>query len=210
MENLFYNAKNAWSDETTDTIMNFSAMYKEFLNSSVTERKCFKNAEQMAINAGFVRADSLTRIKAGDKVYFTNKNKNLILAVIGEKPLTEGTNIIISHMDTPRLDLKPIPLYEDGDMAFLKTHYYGGIKKYQWTAIPLGLSGIVSTKNGDIEINIGDDEICLCVTDLLPHLATEQMKKIADGDLTTKLTIEFTCRFNPIRLRKQQIQTNYP
>ncbi len=177
MENLLYNAKNAWSEESNDKIMDFSTGYKEFLNSSVTERKCFKNAEKMAIDAGFVCADSIKGIKPGDKVYFTNKNKNLILAVIGEKPLTEGTNIIISHMDTPRLDLKPIPLYEDGDMAFLKTHYYGGIKKYQWTAIPLGLSGVVSTKNGDVEINIGDDEICLCVTDLLPHLATEQMKK---------------------------------
>ncbi len=177
MDNLAYTPKNAWSEESSNKIMDFSNGYKEFLNSSVTERKCFKNIEKVAIDAGFICAKSTNSVKPGDKIYFTNKNKNLVLAVIGEKPLTEGTNIIISHIDTPRLDLKPIPLYEDGDMAFFKTHYYGGIKKYQWTAIPLGLSGIVSTKNGDVEINIGDDEICLCVTDLLPHLAVEQMKK---------------------------------
>ena len=98
MENLTYTAKNAWSEESCDKIMDFSIGYKDFLNTSVTERKCFQEVEKMAIDAGFVRADSISGITPGDKVYFTNKNKNIVLAVIGEKPLTEGTNLIISHI----------------------------------------------------------------------------------------------------------------
>jgi len=181
MDNLTYEPKNIWSDANDslkENIMGFSMGYKQFLNEGITERKCVRIAKIMAERAGFVPIESKNRLVYGDEVYLINKNKNIILARIGKKPVEEGVNIVASHIDVPRLDLKPVPLFEETEMAFLKTHYYGGIKKYQWTAIPLGLSGIVCTKHGDVEVDIGEqDDFCLCVTDLLPHLAAEQMKK---------------------------------
>ena len=180
MSELFYEPKNIWenADETLKkSIMDFSEDYKNFLNTGVTERKCVKAAKELAEKCGFVPAESKNMLECGDKVYFINRNKNIVLAYIGSEPVRGGTNIVAAHIDAPRLDLKPVPMFEETEMAYMKTHYYGGIKKYQWTALPLALSGVVSTKNGDIQIDIGGDDMCLCVTDLLPHLADKQMKK---------------------------------
>ena len=139
----------------------------------------------MAIDNGFKPISEFDSLKAGDKVYVINRKKNIMLAVIGEKDIRDGVNIIGAHIDSPRLDLKQNPLYESNDMAVLKTHYYGGIKKYQWTAIPLALHGVVFTRDGEeIEIAIGekDTDPVFCITDLLPHLAMNQMsKKMTEG-----------------------------
>ena len=124
-------------------------------------------------------------LKPGDKIYFVNREKSMYLAIIGEKSIEEGLHIIGSHVDSPRLDLKPNPLYEDTGLAYFKTHYYGGIKKYQWTTIPLSIHGVIVKANGEkIEVNIGEDEEdpIFTITDLLPHLAQEQMeKKLKNG-----------------------------
>ena len=127
----------------------------------------------------------MKELKCGDKVYHINKQKNIILSVIGKEPLENGINIVGAHIDSPRLDLKPNPLYEDSGFAYFKTHYYGGIKKYQWVAIPLAIHGIVALKDGTtVEIKIGeeDDDVTFTITDLLPHMARKQMeKKLSEG-----------------------------
>ncbi len=180
MSELFYEAKNVWAEATPELkkeITDFSEGYKNFLNTGVTERKCTTEAEKQARAAGYVSIEEKRVLKAGDKVYLINRNKNIVLAHIGKKPVKEGANIVAAHIDAPRLDLKPVPVFEDTGLAYMKTHYYGGIKKYQWTAIPLALTGVVCTKNGMVEIDIDGEDICLCVTDLLPHLADKQVKK---------------------------------
>lgn len=181
MKELAYEPKNIWEnadDATKKEIMAYAKGYKAFLNSGVTERKCAQNAQKMAEEAGFEPLEKKAKLCAGDKVYMMNRNKNLILARIGSQPVADGVNIVAAHIDVPRLDLKPVPFFEETEMAYLKTHYYGGIKKYQWTAMPLGLCGVVSTKQGEVEIDLGDEEeLCFCISDLLPHLAGDQMKK---------------------------------
>lgn len=179
---LFYDSKNAYvnaEEGLKKNIFDFCEGYKQYINTAVTERKCVKHTIKMAQEAGFVDLYSLNELKPGDKVYCENRGKSLILAKIGEEKISDGLNIVAAHIDSPRLDLKPVPFFEDDDMAFIKTHYYGGIKKYQWTAIPLAMSGVVTTKNGNIEIDINGEDMCFCITDLLPHLAGEQMKKTA-------------------------------
>ncbi len=156
--------------------------YKRFLNNAKTEREAVAVSVALAEQHGFRAFDPAVQYNAGDKVYVNNRGKSLILAVIGEKPLAEGVSIAAAHIDSPRLDLKPNPLYEDSDLAYFDTHYYGGIKKYQWTAIPLALHGVVVKKDGEtVTVTIGEavDEPVFCVTDLLPHLGTEQMKRTA-------------------------------
>ena len=163
-----------------DEIFAFARDYKEFLNNSKTERLSVDNAVKIAVSHGFVPLGDKTGSNAGDKVYAVNRNKSVIFAVIGRESMDRGVNIIAWHVDVPRLDLKANPLYEDMSLAMLKTHYYGGIKKYQWTAVPLALYGVVYKKDGGaVNISIGDsdDECVFTVTDLLPHLAGEQMKK---------------------------------
>lgn len=159
--------------------------YRAFLDNGKTERECVCEAVKMAEDAGFVRMDTLAGLKPGDKVYTINRKKNIMLAVIGRRALTEGVNLVGAHIDSPRLDLKQNPLYESCNMALFKTHYYGGIKKYQWTAIPMSLHGTVFTKDGkEINISIGenDSDPVFCITDLLPHLGKDQMaKKMSDG-----------------------------
>ena len=158
----------------------FSEGYKEFLNKAKTEREAVKEAINLAKKAGFQEFVVGHRYKAGEKVYYNNRNKAVIFAVIGKKGTQDGTKLAIAHIDSPRLDLKPNPLYESNNIAMFKTHYYGGIKKYQWTAIPLALHGVLATKSGKVlEVNIGEKETepCFCVTDLLPHLSKEQMAK---------------------------------
>ena len=159
--------------------------YKAYLNDSRTEREAVANAIRLAEREGFVEYRAGMELKAGDKVWFNNRGKALMLAVAGKKPLSEGVVVAAAHVDAPRLDLKQTPLYEDTELAFFKTHYYGGIKKYQWTAIPLELHGVVATKDGEvIEVVIGreKDDPQFVISDLLPHLAADQMKKtLAEG-----------------------------
>ena len=158
----------------------FSEGYKDFLDKAKTEREAVRESIKLAKKAGFKEFTRGEKYKAGDKVYYNNRNKALTLAIIGKNGTKDGVKLAIAHIDSPRLDLKPNPLYESDNNALFKTHYYGGIKKYQWTAIPLALHGIIVTKSGKtIEVNIGENqnEPCFCVTDLLPHLAKEQMSK---------------------------------
>ncbi|MBQ3021759.1 MAG: aminopeptidase [Clostridia bacterium] len=178
-----YELKNGWNTEVDkEIIFKFSEGYKDFLTKCKTERESVKEAVRLAEECGFKPLESYETLREGDKVYAVNKLRSLFLAVIGSEKISEGVNIVGAHIDAPRLDLKPNPLFEDGELAYLKTHYYGGIKKYQWTATPLALHGVVITKSGEtVDIRIGDenDDITFVITDLLPHLAMEQMKKTA-------------------------------
>lgn len=173
------------TEEEKQTIFSFSDEYLKFLNSCKTERECASFAEDYLKQNGFVNIENKTDLVPGDKVYFINHKKAVYAAVIGSSLLEEGLNFIGAHIDSPRLDLKPNPLYEDGGFALFKTHYYGGIKKYQWTTIPLAIHGVIAKPGGEvININIGEDESdpIFTITDLLPHLAAEQQKKsLANG-----------------------------
>lgn len=159
----------------------FCEEYKVFLNKAKTEREAVKYAVAKAEQAGFEPYDCNKSYKAGDKVYVNNRGKALMLAVIGKNGTKNGVRLGIAHIDSPRLDLKPNPLYENSDLALFKTHYYGGIKKYQWPTIPLALHGVVALKDGSIvEVQVGESETdpCFVITDLLPHLAVEQMSQV--------------------------------
>ena len=159
----------------------FGEDYRQFLSRTKTEREFAAEAEQMAIKAGFKNLDQVPGpLKAGDRVYAMNRGKNICLFVIGKKPLREGMNILGAHIDSPRLDLKQHPLYEKDGLALLDTHYYGGIKKYQWTARPLALHGVVCRKDGTtVPVVIGEkeDDPVLGVSEILVHLAAKQMEK---------------------------------
>lgn len=159
--------------------------YKAFLNKAKTEREFVAEAVRILSENGYQEYEIGKKYETGDKVYFINRKKALIMTTFGCRPLEEGIRLNIAHIDSPRLDLKPNPLYEKTDLAFLKTHYYGGIRKYQWATIPLAMHGVVITKDGTAEnICIGEDEgdPVFCVTDLLPHLAAEQNeRKLKDG-----------------------------
>ena len=182
-ENLFIKKESGWkglSDDKKNEVFQISNNYMSFLNVSKTEREFIKNARRMADEHGFRDIMEFSTLKPGDKVYFINREKSMYLAIIGQNSIENGLNIIGSHVDSPRLDLKPNPLYEDSGLAYLKTHYYGGIKKYQWTTIPLSLHGVIVKTNGEkFEVNIGEDENdpIFTITDLLPHLAQAQMEK---------------------------------
>ena len=185
---LFNVKKDGWeeADEVErKEIFDISKKYMEFLNQAKTEREFIKKARELANNNGYRDIMEFETLKPGDKIYFVNREKSMYLAIIGEESIENGMHIIGSHVDSPRLDLKPNPLYEDTGLAYFKTHYYGGIKKYQWTTIPLSIHGVIVKKNGEkIELNIGEDEKdpIFTITDLLPHLAQEQMeKKLKNG-----------------------------
>lgn len=159
----------------------FCEDYKKFLDLAKTEREAVSYAVEKAQKAGFTEYDHTKSYNAGDKVYVNNRGKAVMLAVIGRNGTKNGVRLGIAHIDSPRLDLKPNPLYESNDLALFKTHYYGGIKKYQWTTVPLALHGVIALKDGSvITVNVGEDEYdpCFCVTDLLPHLAVEQMSQV--------------------------------
>lgn len=182
-EALFLDKKNGVSTLEPSQIKaadTFCEPYKTFLDQAKTEREAVQTAVGLAEQAGFVQFDPDKRYSAGDRIYTINRNKNILLAVIGTEGCKNGVRLAIAHIDSPRLDLKPNPLYEANDLALFKTHYYGGIKKYQWAAIPLALHGTVVLKNGEaIRVCLGEKagDPCFCVTDLLPHLAQEQMTK---------------------------------
>ncbi|MGN0452629.1 MAG: aminopeptidase [Ruminococcus sp.] len=168
------------SEEEIKKADSFCVGYKKFLDYSRTERDAVKYSVELVKSEGFTEFDPDKTYKAGDKVYVNNRNKALILAVIGKNGVKKGAQLAIAHIDSPRIDLKPSPLYEANNIALFKTHYYGGIRKYQWLAMPLALHGVVSKTDGTtVDIRFGDDEDepCLCITDLLPHLAYEQVEK---------------------------------
>ena len=185
---LFYDQKNGYDLIGTDErikMENYSAAYMSYLNDARTEREAVKLAIELAEAKGFKEYKVGSELKPGDRIYRNNRGKALMLAVIGEKCLCEGAVIAGAHVDAPRIDLKQKPLYETDELAYFKTHYYGGIKKYQWVTIPLELHGVVALKNGelvDIVIGRDADDPQFVITDLLPHLAKDQVSKtMAEG-----------------------------
>ena len=189
---LFNQKENGWkskSEEEKSNILEYAKGYMNYMNCSKTEREIVASSKKIAEQNGFQDIANCQELKSGDKVYYINREKSMYLAIIGEEPIENGLNIIGAHADSPRLDLKPNPLYEDTEFAYFKTHYYGGIKKYQWTTIPLAIHGIIVKTNGEkINICIGEDleDPIFTITDLLPHLAQDQMKKkateVIDGE----------------------------
>lgn len=168
------------SDEEIRACDLYCEDYKDFLDASKTEREAVEYAAAMAEKMGYVPFEKKMHLKSGDKVYYINRGKAVIMALIGKTPVENGVHIAAAHIDSPRLDLKQNPLYESEEAAYFKTHYYGGIKKYQWATIPLALHGVIVRADGStVKVNIGEDENdpVFCVTDLLPHLAQEQMKR---------------------------------
>lgn len=199
-EKLFFKASNVWEKSTEDDKRNafeFCEGYKKFLDSSKTEREFANEAGKLAQQHGFVSLDDIIKnnkkLTPGMKVYSVHRKKSVLMAVIGQKPLEAGVNLVGAHIDSPRLDLKQNPVYEDAEMAWLKTHYYGGIKKYQWVAIPLSIHGVIIKADGEqLNVVVGEEEIdpVLTITDLLPHLAQEQMqKKMSEGITGESLNI---------------------
>ncbi|MCL2408638.1 MAG: aminopeptidase [Oscillospiraceae bacterium] len=183
-DELFYKKKNIHdviSDDEKKKSDAYCELYKDFLNKAKTERESVVEGIRLAAERGFTPYKRGMAVKSGEKLYTTAAGgKVLMLAYIGQKDLSHGVNIVGAHIDTPRIDLKQMPLYEDGGMAFFKTHYYGGIKKYQWVALPLALHGVVIKKSGEaVNIVIGEDESepTFMITDLLPHLGKDQEKK---------------------------------
>lgn len=172
-----YKIENGWKKiDNSNEIFNFCEEYKEFLNLGKTEREFVKEGIKFIESKGFISADTKDQLIPGDKIYYVNREKNLVLAVIGKEDLEKGLNYVVSHIDSPRLDLKGNPLYEEFELAYMKTHYYGGIKKYQWASIPLALHGVVILENGEsVEIVIGekDSDPVFTIPDILPHLAAK-------------------------------------
>ena len=178
-------AKLAWekyTDEQIKDVMAFNEGYKNFITNGKTERLCVKQSIELAKENGFKELSEYETLKPGDKVYVNNMNKNIALFVVGKQPIETGMRILGAHIDSPRMDLKQNPLYESEGFALLDTHYYGGVKKYQWVTIPLSLIGVVAKKDGTvIDVNIGEDENdpVVGISDLLIHLSADQMKKDA-------------------------------
>ena len=181
---LKYTRRNVYKEadgKELEKIYAFADGYKKFLDSSKTERDAAKTAEEAAKELGYTPFSFSEKLKAGDKRYFINRNKNVFLIKVGSEDIAkDGIRIMVAHVASPRLDLKPNPMYEDSGLCYLKTHYYGGVKKYQWTTIPLALHGVVMLRGGKkVEVCVGEDENdpVFYVTDLLPHLAAEQSAK---------------------------------
>ena len=184
-DELSYDKKNYFevaSEEERTAMFDYAEGYKAFLDAAKTEREACTEAVRLAKQAGFTEFKFGDKLSAGDKKYFINRGKSIVVFRVGTENIEEnGLRIIVSHIDAPRLDVKQNPLYEDSDMCFLKTHYYGGIKKYQWTAMPLALHGVVVLKDGSkIDIKVGEDadDPVFYIDDLLPHLGAEQMAKV--------------------------------
>ena len=177
-------AKNTWEKykDNLNEVMEYNEGYKDYISKNKTERACVKDSIRLAEEKGFKPLDSFETLKPGDKVYVNNRDKNIALFVIGNKPLTEGMRILGAHIDSPRMDLKQNPLYESEGFVLADTHYYGGVKKYQWVTIPLSLYGVVAKKDGtvvDVIIGEDDNDPVVGISDLLIHLAAEQLDKKA-------------------------------
>lgn len=214
--------KNIWEiadNQKVEAIMEFNKPYIEFLSHGKTERECVKQSVALAEKAGFKPLDSFDSLHTGDRVYVLNKNKNIALFIIGKKGLRAGMRVLGAHIDSPRIDLKQNPLYEKDGFALLDTHYYGGIKKYQWVTIPLALHGVICKKDGTtVEVNVGEDpeDPVLGIGDLLIHLSQDQLTKVAAkviegenldvtiGSIPLKKEEEFSVKANILRILKEK------
>ena len=202
---LLSDRKNGYDKPVDQDAMEaYCAGYKDFLDRSKTERLCAAETVRMAEEKGYRPYVRGMEVKAGDRVYVCNRGKSVLLAHIGKKSLAEGAQIAAAHIDAPRLDLKPNPLYEDSELAYFKTHYYGGIRKYQWVTIPLELHGVVAMKDGTtVQVSVGSDpgDPRLVITDLLPHLGMEQNKKPL-GEAIPGETLNLLLGSRPIAMRR--------
>lgn len=214
-EKLFFSPKSLYETMTAEekqAAEDFSGPYKSFLTRSKTEREAVSVMVELLEAAGYVPFVPGTRYPAGAKVYLNNRGKALIASTMGSLGIGEGVRIEAAHIDSPRLDLKPNPVVEEQELCFFKTHYYGGIKKYQWTAIPLSLHGVVVKKDGtSVTVTIGEDpgDPMFCVTDLLVHLAGDQMKKtMAEGIKGEQLNILVGCEMYPDEKVSDKVKLN--
>lgn len=187
-EKLFKDKSNGWehlSDEELKNIFQFADEYMYYLNTSKTEKEIVQNSKEILLKNGFIDISEKENLVAGDKVFYVNRGRCIYIAVIGEDDLENGLKVVAAHADSPRIDLKQSPMYEDNELVMLKTHYYGGLKKYQWTNIPLSMHGTIVKPDGEkINISIGekDEDPIFTISDLLPHLAMEQMqRKLSEG-----------------------------
>ena len=210
--------KNAWAAYAGDDgrVEAFAKAYCDFINNGKTERECVAYGEKLAKAHGFEDLNAVVRsgrkLNAGARVYANWMGKSFMLFVLGEKPLEEGMNILGAHIDSPRIDVKQNPLYEDTDLAYLDTHYYGGIKKYQWVAIPLALHGVIVRKTGEkVIINIGEDENdpVFCISDLLPHLGQKQMEKNAKEVIDAE-DLDVIVGSRPLLFEKDKLNDDSP
>ena len=184
LEKLSYKKKNVYEESSSEKIKkiyDYAEGYKSYLDNSKTEREAVEHTVQMLEKSGFSEYKLGDKISVGDKKYFNQLGKSLVAFKIGEEDIeSEGLRILVAHVDSPRIDLKQVPMYEDSGMAFFKTHYYGGVKKYQWTAIPLALHGVIVKADGEVvKVNIGesDEDPVFCINDLLPHLGQRQAQE---------------------------------
>ncbi|MCD8345695.1 MAG: aminopeptidase [Oscillospiraceae bacterium] len=210
-EKLFTQKKNGLlkiSDQEKEAVDSFCEGYKSFLDSSKTEREATDTAIKLAVANGFKEYDPKKAYSAGEKVYWNNHGKSIVLCVFGTEPLENGVKIAAAHIDSPRLDLKQHPVYESNELCLFKTHYYGGIRKYQWPTIPLALHGVICKANGEkVTVTVGEDETdpIFIITDLLPHLAQEQSKRtLGDGIRGEELNVLIGSRpFNDDEVSKK-------
>ena len=204
-------AKCAWkkySEEQLKLVMEFNEEYKDYLTKGKTERKCVDEAIILAEKAGFKPLSSFEKLVPGDKVYVTNKGKNIACFVIGKKDIEQGLRVLGAHIDSPRIDVKQNPLYEKSGFALLDAHYYGGIKKYQWVTIPLAIHGVVCKKDGTVvNVCIGEElsDPVLGITDLLIHLSADQMQKTA-GRVIEGEDLDLTMGNMPLKDEEKVIQ----
>ena len=210
------NAWKSYSDKDLDKLEKLSSDYIEFISENKTERECVNASIALAEKAGYkslAKAIKKQRkLKAGDKVYAQTHGKALILAVLGTDPLENGFNILGAHIDSPRLDAKQNPLYENTDIALLDTHYYGGIKKYQWVTLPLAIHGVIALKAGrSIEVRVGEDpsDPVFCISDLLPHLGQKQMEKNAKEVIDAE-DLDVIVGSRPLLFEKDKLNDDSP
>lgn len=210
---MFYKKENGWKsidDLQKNKIFKFSEGYKNFLDIGKTEREFITEGIKLAEKHGYKNGEKLEKIGVGDKIYYVNRGKNLVLAVIGKEPITNGINYVVSHVDSPRLDLKQNPLYEDLELSYMKTHYYGGIKKYHWAALPLAMHGIVVCADGKkVEIVIGEKEEdpVFTIPDLLPHLWGKSQAERKAGEVLTGEELQIIVGTIPTIIEDREIKT---
>lgn len=210
---MFYKKENGWKtveSEIKNEIFNFSEGYKRFLDIGKTEREFVTEGIKVAESKGFKNAESIDKLNAGDKIYYVNRGKNLVLAVIGTEDISKGINYVVSHVDSPRLDLKQNPLYEDMELAYMKTHYYGGIKKYHWAALPLAMHGVVILADGKkVEVVIGEKESdpVFTIPDLLPHLWGKSQAERKAGEVLTGEELQIIVGTIPATIEDKEIKT---
>lgn len=209
---MLYEKENGWKNlekDENEIIFSFSEEYKSFLNRGKTEREVVREVVKTAESNGFKNAEEIETLKAGDKIYYVNREKNIVLAVIGEKDILEGINFIVSHIDCPRLDLKQNPLYEDSDLALMKTHYYGGVKKYQWGATPLALHGSVILRSGEkVDIIIGEDDNdpVFSIPDILPHLDSKVQRDRRSTDILKGEELQIIAGSIPSAIKNEKVK----